>query len=155
MILRPGDRAPDLSLPDHLGSVFTLTEAAPRAAVVLAFVPFAFSPICGDELAALDGWQERMRQGDHAVDVIVVSTDSKYTLAAWAQQAGTAVTLAADFWPHGGAARAFGVFDEIHGVAERGVFVISPAGTIVSGRQVARTETRDFSEDFAAALSCL
>ncbi len=155
MILRPGDRAPDLSLPDHLGSVFTLTEAAPRAAVVLAFVPFAFSPICGDELAALDGWQERMRQGSHAVDVIVVSTDSKYTLAAWAQQAGTAVILASDFWPHGGAARAFGVFDEIHGVAERGVFVISPAGTIVSGRQVTRTETRDFSEDFAAALSCL
>ncbi|WP_166824954.1 redoxin domain-containing protein [Brevibacterium limosum] len=155
MILRPGDRAPDLSLPDHLGSVFTLTEAAPRAAVVLAFVPFAFSPICGDELAALDGWQERMRQGSHAVDVIVVSTDSKYTLAAWAQQAGTAVILASDFWPHGGAARAFGVFDEIHGVAERGVFVISPAGTIMSGRQVTRTETRDFSEDFAAALSCL
>ena len=155
MILRPGDRAPDLTLPDHLGSVITLTEAAPRAARVLAFVPFAFSPICGDELAALDGWQERMRQGSHAVDVIVVSTDSKYTLAAWAAQASADVTLASDFWPHGGAARAFGVFDEIHGVAERGVFVISSAGTIVSGRQVARTETRDFSEDFAAALSSL
>ena len=155
MILRPGDRAPDLTLPDHLGSVITLTEAAPLTARVLAFVPFAFSPICGDELAALDGWQERMRQGSHAVAVIVVSTDSKYTLAAWAAQASADVTLASDFWPHGGAARAFGVFDEIHGVAERGVFVISSAGTIVSGRQVARTETRDFSEDFAAALSSL
>ncbi|SDS72848.1 Peroxiredoxin [Brevibacterium siliguriense] len=155
MILRPGDRAPDFTLPDHLGSVITLTEAAPRGARVLAFVPFAFSPICGDELAALDGWQERMRQGSHAVEVVVVSTDSKYTLAAWARNAGTAVTLASDFWPHGGAARAFGVFDEIHGVAERGVFVISPAGTIVSGRQVARSETRDFSEDFDAALSSL
>ncbi|WP_432791622.1 redoxin domain-containing protein [Brevibacterium sp. K11IcPPYGO002] len=155
MILRPGDRAPDLTLPDHLGSVVTLTEADPRSAVVLAFVPFAFSPICGDELAALDRWQERMLKGSHAVDVIVVSADSKYTLAAWARQAATDVTLASDFWPHGEAARAFGVFDEIHGVAERGVFVISPAGTIVSGRQIARTETRDFSEDFAAALSSL
>ena len=155
MILRPGDRAPDLTLPDHLGSVVTLAEADPRSAVVLAFVPFAFSPICGDELAALDRWQKRMRQDSHAVDVVVVSADSKYTLAAWARQTGTDVTLASDFWPHGDAARAFGVFDEFHGVAERGVFVISPAGTIVSGRQVARTETRDFSEDFAAALSSL
>ncbi|MGC2939696.1 MULTISPECIES: redoxin domain-containing protein [unclassified Brevibacterium] len=155
MILRPGDRAPELTLPDHLGSVITLTEAAPRAALVLAFVPFAFSPICGDELAALDGWQERMRQGSHAVDVVVVSTDSKYTLAAWARQAGTDVSLVSDFWPHGEAARAFGAFDEIHGVAERAVFVISPEGTIVYGRQVARTETRDFSEDFAAARSSL
>ncbi|WP_420096123.1 redoxin domain-containing protein [Brevibacterium sediminis] len=155
MTLRPGDRAPDLTLPDHLGSVITLTEAAPLTARVLAFVPFAFSPICGDELAALEQWQERMRKGSHAVDVVVVSTDSKYTLAAWARQTRVGVTLASDFWPHGEAARAFGVFDEVHGVAERGVFVISPAGTIVSGRHVARTETRDFSEDFAAALSSL
>ncbi|MFP3396464.1 redoxin domain-containing protein [Brevibacterium sp. H602] len=155
MILRPGDRAPDLTLPDHLGSVITLTEAAPRTARVLAFVPFAFSPICGDELAALDKWQERMRKGSRAVDVVVVSTDSKYTLAAWARQTGVDVTLASDFWPHGEAARAFGAFDQVHGVAERGVFVISPAGTIVSGRKVARTETRDFSEDFAVALSSL
>ena len=154
MILRPGDRAPDLTLPDHLGSVISLAEAARRSAVVLAFVPFAFSPICGDELVALDRWQERMRQDSHAVDV-VVSADSKYTLAAWARQAGTDVILTSDFWPHGDAARAFGVFDEFHGVAERGVFVISPAGTIVSGRQVARTESRDFSEDFTAALSSL
>ncbi|MCU4298198.1 peroxiredoxin [Brevibacterium permense] len=155
MILRPGDRAPDLTLPDHLGSVITLTEAAPFTARVLAFVPFAFSPICGDELAALDEWQERMRKSSHAVDVVVVSTDSKYTLAAWARQTRVDVALASDFWPHGEAARAFGVFDELHGIAERGVFVISPAGTIVSGRHVARAETRDFSEDFAAALSSL
>ncbi|UZD63754.1 redoxin domain-containing protein [Brevibacterium sp. JSBI002] len=155
MILRPGDRAPDLTLPDHLGSVIALNEAAPPAARLLAFVPFAFSPICGDELAALDKWQERMRKGSRAVDVVVVSTDSKYTLAAWARQTGVDVTLASDFWPHGEAARAFGVFDQVHGVAERGVFVISPAGTIVSGRKVARSETRDFSEDVAVALSSL
>ncbi|WP_210605384.1 redoxin domain-containing protein [Brevibacterium oceani] len=155
MILRPGDRAPDLSLPDQHGSVITLAEATERSALVLAFVPFAFSPICGDELAALDERQTRMRQAEEAVSVLVVSVDSKYTLAAWSQQTGTDVLLGSDFWPHGAAARAFGVFDPHHGVAERGVFVISPAGTIVSGRQVARTETRNFSADFDAALSSL
>ncbi|UVI37761.1 redoxin domain-containing protein [Brevibacterium spongiae] len=155
MIPRPGDRAPDLTLPDQFGSVFTLTEAARPRAVVLAFVPFAFSPICGDELADLDGWQRRMRESELAVDVAVVSVDSKYTLAAWGRHSGTDVALLSDFWPHGAAARAFGVFDTIHGVAERGTFVISATGTIVSGRQVARTETRDFSAEFAAATSSL
>lgn len=154
MILRPGDRAPDLSLPDQHGSVISLAEAAHRHVRVLAFVPFAFSPICGDELAALDQWQKQMRADSKNVDVLVVSVDSKYTLAAWSQQAGTDVLLGSDFWPHGEVSRAFGVFDPVHGVAERGVFVISD-GTIVSGRQVARTETRDFSADFDAACSSL
>lgn len=155
MILRPGDRAPDLSLPDQYGSVITLAEAADRSAVVLAFVPFAFSPICGDELASLDRWAAQMRERSLPIDAVVVSVDSKYTLAAWSQHAGVDLRLASDFWPHGAAARAFGVFDPVHGVAERGVFVISPQGTIVSGRQVARTETRDFAGDFAAARACL
>ena len=155
MILRPGDRAPDLTLPDQHGSVITLAEAATSSVLVLAFVPFAFSPICGDELAALDRWQTSMREDSKRVDVLVVSVDSKYTLAAWSQQTGTGLLLGSDFWPHGQAARAFGVFVPVHGVAERGVFVISAAGTIVRGRQVARGETRDFSDDFDAALSSL
>lgn len=155
MILRPDDRAPDLTLPDHFGSFISLAEAAPGSALVLAFVPFAFSPICGDELAALDEWQAQMRVRAAAVDVAVVSVDSKYTLAAWAGQTGSSIVLASDFWPHGEAARAFGVFDPVHGVAERGTFVISATGTIVSSRQVARTETRDFTADFEAAVSCL
>jgi peroxiredoxin len=32
--------------------------------------------------------------GGHAVEVLVVSVDSKYTLAAWARQTGTDVVLA-------------------------------------------------------------
>ena len=155
MILRPGDRAPDLTLPDHFGSAISLAEAAAGSARVLAFVPFAFSPICGDELAALNEWQTKMRSREQAVDIVVVSVDSKYTLAAWAGQTGCDIVLASDFWPHGEAARACGVFDPVHGVAERGTFVISATGTIVSSRQAARTETRDFTADFEAALSCL
>jgi peroxiredoxin len=155
MILRPGDRAPDFALADQHGSVITLAEATRGSALVLVFVPFAFSPICGDELADLDRWRTRMHDDSQAVDIVVVSVDSKYTLAAWAQQTGTSLALGSDFWPHGEVASAFGVFDEIHGVAERAVFVISATGTIIRGRQVARSQTRDFTGDFAAARSGL
>jgi peroxiredoxin len=140
MILRPGDRAPDFALADQHGSVITLAEATRGSALVLAFVPFAFSPICGDELADLDRWRTRMHDDSQAVDIVVVSVDSKYTLAAWAQQTGTSLALGSDFWPHGEVASAFGVFDPHPRCGRtRAVFVISAAGTIVSGRQVARS----------------
>lgn len=155
MILRPGDRAPDFSIPDQHGAIIHLAEVAERSAVVLVFVPFAFSPVCGDEISALNGWQDRLRSQRRGVEIIAVSADSKYTLAAWAAERGVDVRLGSDFWPHGRIARSYGVFDSEHGVAERGVFAISTGGTIVSGRQVARTQTRDFTEDIDAALSSL
>ena len=135
--------------------MITLAEVTGASALVLAFVPFAFSPICGDELADLDRRRKRVRENSEPVEVVVVSTDSKYTLAAWSQQTGTSLALGSDFWPHGEVASAFGVFDPVHGVAERAVFVISAEGTIIRGRQVARSQTRDFTGDFAAARSGL
>ena len=155
MILRPGDRAPDFTVPNQHGSTFHLAEAVLGSAVVLAFVPFAFSPICGDEIGQLTRLQSEMRDQDRAVSMLAISVDSKYTLAAWSDAAGVDIELGSDFWPHGQVARAYGAFDSAHGVAERAVFAIAPGGTIVSGRQVARSSTRDFSEDVAAALGSL
>lgn len=154
-MLRPGDRAPDLSIPDQYGAIIHLAEVTECCAVVLAFVPFAFSAVCGDEISALSQWQRQLHSDGHSVEVIGVSVDSKYTLAAWAAERGVDVRLGSDFWPHGDVARAFGVFDAAHGVAERGVFVIAADGRIVRGRQVARTQTRDFTEDVEAAISSL
>lgn len=155
MILRPGDRAPDFTIPDQHGSPFHLAEVLRRSAVVLAFVPFAFSPICGDELAQLSRLQVRLRESGQAVTIIAVSVDSKYTLAAWSRESGIEVDLGSDFWPHGHVTQSYGAFDDDHGVAERAVFAIAADGTIVSGRQVARSRTRDFSGDVAAACRSL
>ena len=38
--------------------------------------------------------------------------------------------LLADFWPHGGTAQAFGIFNEDAGTANRTVFIIDPEGVI-------------------------
>ncbi|MCM1012308.1 MULTISPECIES: redoxin domain-containing protein [unclassified Brevibacterium] len=145
MIPGPGDRAPDFSVTDQFGRTITLAEATGSSVVILAFLPYAFSPVCGDEIRALQEIQDDADAAGDDLTVIAITADAKYTLAAWGAERGVNLSIGSDFWPHGAVARAYGVFDEDHGVAERGVFVITKAGTIESGRQVARTETRDFA----------
>ena len=155
MILRPGDRAPDFQVPDQFGSTLHLTEVLRGSAVVLVFFPFAFSPVCGDEIRALEGETQELKNSTAPVEIIGLSVDSKYTLAAWSNAREVTFDLGSDFWPHGEVSRSYGVFDADHGVAERGVFVISRTGTIVSSRQVSRTNSRDFSGDIAEAHGSL
>ncbi|MDN6122932.1 MAG: peroxiredoxin [Brevibacterium sp.] len=151
MILRPGDRAPDFRVSDQFGSTLHLAEVLRRSTVILVFFPFAFSPVCGDEVRALEDLRQSMATESEPVEIIGISVDSKYTLAAWSEVREIAFDLGSDFWPHGEVAKSYGVFDDEHGVAERGVFVISSTGTIVSSRQFARTEAREFSADVAHA----
>ncbi|WP_309131832.1 redoxin domain-containing protein [Brevibacterium sp.] len=152
-MLAPGDRAPDFQVPDQFGSVLDLAEVRQRSVAVVTFFPFAFSPVCGDEIRALQELHEELRAASRPIEVIGIAADSKYTLAAWSRDAGVTFSLGSDFWPHGQVAEAYGVLDEKHGVAERAVFVISRTGTIVSSRQVARSAARDFQLDIASAMS--
>ena len=43
--LKVGDQAPDFELPTHLGSNFKLSDQRGKKNVVLAFYPFAFTPV--------------------------------------------------------------------------------------------------------------
>ncbi len=53
-----------------------------------------------------------------------------YSHKVWADREGFEFPLLADFWPHGGVAKAFGVFNEGKGTAFRGTFVIDKTGLI-------------------------
>ena len=76
---------------------------------------------------------------------VAVSVDSKFSLRAYAGQEGYSFDLLADFWPHGGVARAYGVFDEDSGMAKRGTFIIDAGGVIRYTVVNPRGEARDFS----------
>ncbi|MEO5833628.1 MAG: peroxiredoxin [Nakamurella sp.] len=123
-VLRVGDPAPHFRLPSAAGPLVALADHRGRRPVLLVFYPFAFSPICTSEL-------DSMR--DHAferVQLIAVSCDPKYALKVFARERGYRFPLLSDFWPHGEVARAFGVFDEPHGMPVRGTFLIDAAGII-------------------------
>ncbi|WP_158375870.1 redoxin domain-containing protein [Cellulosimicrobium cellulans] len=122
-----GDAVPVLTLPDAHGSPVAVGGAS-AAPVLLVFVPFAFSRVCTAELGEL---QAHLPELDRAgVGVRAVSCDPGPALRAWAEQDGYTFPLLSDFWPHGAAARAYGVFDEVDGYARRGSFLLDATGVL-------------------------
>lgn len=120
--------APDFNGPDTHGS--SVTAAALRGrTTLLVFFPFAFTGVCGDELGELDAAGAPGGPLDD-VRIVAVSCDPAPSQRAWQDQRGLRFDLVSDFWPHGAIARAFGVFDEGQGRAERGSFLIDAAGTV-------------------------
>jgi peroxiredoxin len=145
-----GDRAPAFTLTDQHGQSVSLEDFRGRQAVLLVFYPFAFSRVCGSELQAIhesvgDFQNER-------IQVLAASCDALYSLRAYADEAGFGFPLLADHWPHGGAARAYGVFDAERGCAVRGTFLIDQEGvvrwTVVNGLADARS-----LDDYRTALT--
>ena len=120
-----GARAPDLSLPDQHGRVVRLSDAVADRHALLVFYPFAFSSICTGELLEIQLNIDEFV--NDRVQVYGVSCDPTHALRAWAAHEGYRFPLLSDFWPHGEASRAFGVFDETSGMSVRGTFLVTPS----------------------------
>lgn len=123
-----GDRAPDFRLTDQHGQTVTLQEYAGEKAVLVLFFPYAFSRVCGSELRRIQ--KDIADFQNDRVQVLAVSCDALFSLRAYADEEGFTFPLLADHWPHGQAARAYGVFDEARGCAVRGSFLVDPGGTV-------------------------
>ena len=114
-------------MPDTHGTPVTLASLR-GAPAVLVFVPFAFSGTCTGELCELrDNLAEFAAAG---VRLLGVSCDPMFSLRAWAEHEGYTFDLLSDFWPHGAASRAYGVFDEASGHALRGSFLVDAEGVL-------------------------
>ena len=150
MALRPGDPAPDFTLPDTHGTPVHLADLFADGPVLVVFYPFAFSGICTGELCELrDNIEEFETAG---VRLLAVSTDPVYSLKAWQQQEGFGFDLLSDFWPHGDVARAYGVLDEERGHALRGSYLIDADGVVRWAVVNPRGQRRDL-EAYRAALA--
>ena len=114
---------------DQHGSPVTLSSFKGEKNVVILFYPFAFSGICTGELCALRDDLAAFQNDD--VQLLAISCDPMYAQRAFAEQEGYKFPVLADFWPHGGAAKAYGVFNEERGCAVRGTFIVDKNGTLV------------------------
>lgn len=128
MAVEVGDHAPDFELKDQHGSTVRLSGFEGSKNVVLVFYPLAFSGVCSSELCAMRDEFPEVTRDD--VELVTVSVDSGFVLRTWADQEHFNFTLLSDFWPHGGVAVSYGVFDEDRGVATRGTFIIDKAGVV-------------------------
>ncbi|WP_222193346.1 peroxiredoxin [Modestobacter italicus] len=128
MTVSVGDAAPEFSLRDQDKQVVSLAGLR-GAPVLVVFFPFAFSGTCTGELCQLR--DELATYTGAGVQVVAVSTDPTFSLKAFRQAEGLTFPLLSDFWPHGAAAQAYGVFNERAGMALRGTFLIDAEGTVV------------------------
>ena len=128
-MIETGSDAPDFDLEVDGSTRARLADFRGRRNVLLVFHPFAFTAICEEEARDL---QENLPAFESAeTEVILVSCDAAPARRAWKEKLGLTYTLASDFWPHGQAARAYGVFDQERGAALRGTFLIGKDGVVV------------------------
>ena len=123
-----GTKAPDFTLKDQNNQEVTLSSYRGDRSVLLVFYPFAFSPICTDELTAVRDDLASFQNGE--VQILAVSVDHPYALKAWSDARDYGFPLLGDFWPHGQVAQDYGVFNAKAGFALRGTFLVDKTGTV-------------------------
>jgi len=128
MSLAVGSKAPEFTLKDQNNQPVALSSLRAERNVLLVFYPFAFSGICTGELCQLRDDLDAFVNDD--VVTVAISTDPLFTLRAWAEREGFTFPLLSDFWPHGEVAKAYGVFNEKAGMANRGTFLVDTGGII-------------------------
>jgi len=127
--LEPGDPAPDFTLKDHRENEISLSSFQGKRKVVLSFHPLAWTSVCTTQMQELEAHRAEIEQAGGVA--LGLSVDSVPCKRAWAEAIGVQHTpLLADFWPHGGVAKAYGIFREKNGFSERAVFIVDEAGTI-------------------------
>jgi peroxiredoxin len=126
-ILSAGTVAPDFTLRSTPDQSVALKEFRNRN-VILAFYPADWSPVCGDQLALYNELLDEFARFN--AQLLALSVDGVWSHAALARERKYHFPLLSDFEPKGQVARAYGVYDEKDGVAQRALFVIDGDGVI-------------------------
>ncbi|MFH9721925.1 peroxiredoxin [Streptomyces sp. NPDC017254] len=152
MAIEVGAEAPDFELKDNHGRTVRLSDFRGEKNVVLLFYPFAFTGVCAGELGELRDHLATFVNDD--TQLLAVSNDSIHTLRVFAEQESLEYPLLSDFWKHGEASRAYGVFDEEKGCAVRGTFIIDKTGVVRWTVVNALPDARDLGE-YVKALDAI
>ena len=128
MTVEAGQQAPDFDLQVDGATRLRLEDLHGEKNVLLVFHPYSFTGICEAEACDIQDNLDRYRAAD--TEVVFVSCDPWPARQAWKKELGHEYTFASDFWPHGAAAKAYGVFEETRGVSVRGTFMIGKDGTV-------------------------
>jgi peroxiredoxin len=121
-VIESGTSVPDFVLQRADGSQFTPADLEGKT-TVLVFYPFAFSPVCTDQLnlyeEVLDDFRER------GATLYGVSCDATYSQTAFIEKLGVTIEQLSDFEPKGATCRAFGAYHD-GGFAQRALAIIGP-----------------------------
>jgi peroxiredoxin len=126
-IIAPGTPVPEFRLKREDGSHFTQEDLQGKT-TVLVFYPFAFSPVCTDQLQIYEeALEDFAAQG---ATLYGVSTDASWSQKAFREKLGVSIEQLSDFEPKGEAARAFGAYFEPGGMTNRALVIVGPDGVV-------------------------
>ena len=125
-MIEAGNPAPEFTLKRADGSDFTRTDLEGQT-TVLVFYPFAFSPVCTDQLNLYEEVLGDLRE--RGATMYAVSCDATYSQTAFAEKLGVTIGQLSDFEPKGAACRAFGVYHE-GGFPQRALIITAPDATV-------------------------
>jgi mycoredoxin-dependent peroxiredoxin len=131
--IAPGTPVPEFTLRREDGSKFTRADLSGQT-TVLVFYPFAFSPVCTDQLALYEEVLGELR--DHGATMYAVSCDAGYSQTAFREKLGVTIPQLSDFEPKGAVCRAFGVYHP-GGFPQRALMIVGPDGVVVWSYQAA------------------
>ncbi|HEY5390407.1 MAG TPA: redoxin domain-containing protein [Solirubrobacteraceae bacterium] len=125
-VIAAGSEVPEFTLQTEDGEKFGKADLLGQTSV-LVFYPFAFSPVCNDQLTlyeeVLDEFTKR------GATLYAISTDARWSQAAFKEKLGSSVRQLSDFEPKGATAKAFGVLHE-GGFTQRALVITGPAGVV-------------------------
>jgi peroxiredoxin len=125
-IIAPGTPSPAFRLAREDGSAFTEQDLRGKRSM-LVFYPFAFSPVCTDQLQLYEGALAEL--SERGVELYGVSCDSTWAQTAFREKLGVSSRQLSDFEPKGAACAAFGVLHQ-GGFPQRALVAIGPDAVV-------------------------
>jgi thioredoxin-dependent peroxiredoxin len=135
--LKPGDAAPDFTLPGSDGKTYKLADFRGKQAVVLAWFPKAFTPGCTNECKSFRSGGDDLRKFEAAY--FTASCDTAEKNQQFAKSLGLDYPILSD--PEGRAAREYGVVDAVRKLPQRWTFYIGKDGKILDIDKSVNTAT--------------
>ena len=126
MAIAAGQPAPEFSLARAEGGPFTRADLL-GSTTVLVFYPFAFSPVCTDQLSLYDELCDEFAA--RGATLYGVSCDAVWSQEAFRKHLGVSIEQLSDFEPKGAACRAFDVLHP-RGFPQRALVIVGPDGVV-------------------------
>jgi peroxiredoxin len=121
-VIQSGESAPEFTLKRGDGSDFTRADLEGKT-TVFVFYPFAFSPVCTDQLNLYEEVLGDLHE--RGVTMYGVSCDATYSQTAFREKLGVTIEQLSDFEPKGAVCQAFGAYHP-GGFPQRALVIVGP-----------------------------
>jgi peroxiredoxin len=125
-VIEAGQPAPAFTLKRGDGSDFTNADLEGKT-TVLVFYPFAFSPVCTDQLNLYEEVLDELHE--RGATLYGVSCDATYSQTAFQEKLGVSIEQLSDFEPKGAVSKVFDAYHE-GGFSQRALAIIGPDGVL-------------------------